>query len=174
MKIDALRVQILDFARAFVDIRLVVETGAFARQFPPADELSDLDLELYARNPQVLLETDNWIENFGSILICLRLPNDGFNPTRLVLFQNGEKVDFALYDANLLQKGFRSQAQERGCIVHLDKDGVTSEWGKLAPLSIEVPDAVTFRAVVDDFWFDSYNLAKTLRRRFMARQNPRQ
>ncbi|PQV64489.1 Streptomycin adenylyltransferase [Abditibacterium utsteinense] len=101
--ISELRVQILDFTRDDENMRLVVETGSFARQTAPApDKFSDLDIEFYARNPQVLLDSQIWIEGFGAVLICLNLENDGFNPTRLALYQSGAKVDFSIYNAQLL------------------------------------------------------------------------
>jgi aminoglycoside 6-adenylyltransferase len=164
MRISEVRSQILDFARCNENIRLVVETGAFAREFPPADELSDLDIEFYALNPRILLESRDWISQFGAILICLELENNGFNPTRLVIYESGAKVDFSIYDAALLEKGFRSPAQNRGCIVHFDCDGWTQNWQQIGPEQIQKPDEKVWRALIDDFWLDFYNQAKYLAR----------
>ena len=44
------------------NVRLVVVTGSFARG--AHDELSDLDIELYVRDPSLLLEETAWYERF--------------------------------------------------------------------------------------------------------------
>jgi aminoglycoside 6-adenylyltransferase len=164
MNIPELRAKILEFALHDDNIRAVIETGAFAREFPPADELSDLDIEFYARTPELLLQSNAWFENFGTMWVFLKLENDGDNPTRLVIYSGGAKVDFTIYDAAKLNDNRLNQAQTRGFIVHIDKDASTKEWRAAPPQIAAKPDLELWHRCRSDFWFECYNWAKYLAR----------
>lgn len=164
MKVLELREKILDFAQRDENVRAVIETGAFARQHPPADELSDLDIELYARQPELLRQSNAWFEAFGPIWVFLSLENDVYNPTRLVIYEGGAKVDFALYDAARLEEKLPSQAQERGFQVRLDKDGLLRDWQVPAATLGVKPAVEVWNQCRTDFWFEAYNLARYLAR----------
>lgn len=164
MNVCGLRAQILDFALQSDNIRAVIETGAFARAFPSADEFSDLDIELYARNPELLLKSNAWFESFGTIWVFLELENEGDNPTRLVIFQGGAKVDFTLYDAAKLNENRLNQAQTRGFVVHIDKDSSTKDWRAAEPKIAAKPNLESWKKCRADFWFECYNWAKYLAR----------
>ena len=164
MNVAELREKILDFAQRDTNIRAVIETGAFARQHPSSDELSDLDIELYARQPDLLRQSNTWFEDFGHIWVFLALENDGYNPTRLVIYAGGAKVDFALYDAVRLEQKLPSQPQQRGFKIHLDKDGLLHDW-QVPALTFGVkPELEVWKQCRADFWFEAYNFAKYLAR----------
>jgi aminoglycoside 6-adenylyltransferase len=66
------------------NIRLVVLTGSVAHEDRAADELSDLDIELYVLNTTPLLDRRDWYHEFGQILVVEELDNPDWHPTRLI------------------------------------------------------------------------------------------
>ena len=70
-------------------------TGSVARG--DHDELSDVDVELYTRDPSDLLSRRDWYQVFGEVLAVEELPNPEWIPTRLVYLVDG-KIDFAIGD----------------------------------------------------------------------------
>lgn len=85
------------------NIRVVLVTGSTARG--ETHPLSDLDVELYGRDPQPLLPDDSWHWRFGRVVAVEALPNPGWHPTRLLYLTGAKKIDFviapvtALHDA---------------------------------------------------------------------------
>ena len=87
--------QVTSWAAGDENIRAVVLTGSSARD--DYDELSDLDLELYLRDPSNLLTRRDWYDQFGEVLAVEELANPGWMPTRLLYLVDG-KIDFAIGD----------------------------------------------------------------------------
>jgi aminoglycoside 6-adenylyltransferase len=91
------RAAMLDRIKSWVEaeenVRVLVVTGSVARE--AADDLSDIDLELYVTDPTPLLESTDWYEAFGDVLVVEALPNTWWHPTRLVNYVGG-KVDFMI------------------------------------------------------------------------------
>jgi len=52
-------------------VRLVVLTGSVAREGHAADELSDLDIELYVLDTPPLLNHRQWYQRFGQVTRCV-------------------------------------------------------------------------------------------------------
>jgi aminoglycoside 6-adenylyltransferase len=93
MNLAAMVGHIESWAEAEANVRVLVVTGSVARE--ASDDLSDLDLELYVRDPTPLLERTQWYEAFGDVLVVEALPNPWWHPTRLVHYVDG-KVDFMI------------------------------------------------------------------------------
>ncbi|MDP9184873.1 MAG: aminoglycoside 6-adenylyltransferase, partial [Actinomycetota bacterium] len=83
-------------------------------------ELSDIDLELYVREPERLLGHDEWYRRFGEVLVVEVLENPEWHPTRLVYYANG-KVDFMIASVDVAAVGV---AFDRPFQVVVDKDGL--------------------------------------------------
>src|SRR3954451_24251533 len=66
------------------NVRLLLVTGSFARR--EHDDLSDLDIELFVRETDPLLEESAWYERFGRGLVTEALENPDRPPTRLVYY----------------------------------------------------------------------------------------
>lgn len=77
------------------NVRALVQTGSLVRADGLADEFSDIDIEIIAREPQLLAVTDGWIGAIGEIITVLHLEAEGDQqwPTRLVIFE-GDKSRF--------------------------------------------------------------------------------
>ena len=103
------------WALADDNIRAVVLTGSIARG--DQDDLSDVDIELYLRDPSDLLNRRDWYNRFGDLLAVEELPNPGWVPTRLLYFVDG-KIDFAIGDL----ASFGASTYSRPFRVLVDKD----------------------------------------------------
>ena len=128
------------------NIRLVVVTGSFARGEEHVDPLSDLDLELYVRDPAPLLERHEWYRPFGEVLAIEALENAGWNPTRLIYYVNG-KIDFMIGSVDALSDGVAYDREHR---VLLDKDGLAGRL-RLERATGSPPSQEEFERCVD--WF---------------------
>lgn len=85
--------EVARWASADENIRMVIITGSVARD--DHDVLSDVDVELFLRDPSGLLEDRSWYATFGEVLAVEELPNPGWKPTRLLYLVDG-KIDFAI------------------------------------------------------------------------------
>jgi aminoglycoside 6-adenylyltransferase len=135
---------VVGWAEGEENIRLVVVTGSFARG--TADELSDLDIELYVRDPSALLDDRDWYRRFGNVLAVEELENPGWIPTRLVYYVDG-KIDFVIGALSVLDRGV---SYKRAYRVFVDKDGLGDRL-RLDRGSESPPTAEDFRRSVD--WF---------------------
>jgi aminoglycoside 6-adenylyltransferase len=153
--------EVVDWARENDNVRLVVVTGSVARG-EGVDALSDLDLELYVREPAELLTDLTWYRRFGDVLAVEELENPGWNPTRLVYYVDG-KIDFMIGALSVLDRGV---SYDRAFTVTLDKDGladrVTLDRGPASP-----PTRDDFRRCVD--WFTA---AALMQARDIVRDEP--
>lgn len=142
---DRALAEILEWATADQNVRAVVVTGSTARGSEQTDRLSDLDVELYVDEPQRLLDSTSWYEQFGTVLVVEALPNPDWHPTRLIYYRGG-KVDFAIAPTAALAEA----TFVRPFRVLLDKDGLTAGLAIIASPS-QPPDADDFLQCVH--WF---------------------
>ncbi len=131
---DAAVVEIVEWAKGDDNIRAVVLTGSGARGSVGADPLSDVDVELYVRDPSMLLERDGWHRRFGQILATESLPNQGWNPTRLLYLVDG-KIDFTIVNVDEAHR----VVPDRVFRVLLDRDGI-AETMSVDPTRLRPPD----------------------------------
>ena len=111
---------IIAWAAGESNVRVIALTGSVARG--DVDALSDLDVELYVRDPDSLLECGTWYEQFGDVLVVEALPNPGAAPSRLVYYAGG-KVDFMVVDVHKM-----ASVRHSGPVrVLLDKDQIGTE-----------------------------------------------
>jgi aminoglycoside 6-adenylyltransferase len=160
------------WAQGQEDIRLAFVLGSRARTDHPADEWSDLDLVLVARDVRPYLERVDWIDNMGKPWLTFLETNNG-TVERRVLFDGGLDVDFAMITLemlhSMLQQGVDAGTADifrRGVRVLLDKDNLLPDPRKLASAwnSPDPPSEAEFLQVVNDFWYHAVWTAKHLRR----------
>lgn len=174
--IDINRSGLLDsiqrWATARDDVRVLVQTGSLVRPDGLADEFSDLDIEVVARDPALLIENDVWIHEIGIPITILHLDaEDGQEwSTRLVIFEGGIKVDFTLAGLRRLEGMSGTHGldplYDRGYRVLLDKDDLTK--GLPAPSFAfpirSFPSEAHFRKRVEEFWFEAFHVPRYLAR----------
>jgi aminoglycoside 6-adenylyltransferase len=137
-------------------IRALVVTGSVAAG--TADEWSDLDIEVFTRNPAALLEDAGWHSRFGEVLVVEALPNPDWYPTRLVYYIDG-KIDFAIAPADAVGR----YDYERPFKVLVDKDGLTTHL-TLAMATGEPPSSETFDECIHWFYAAALMIAKSVAR----------
>lgn len=152
------------------DIRAAILTGSSVEE-GRTDELSDLDIELFSTDSAAYVESDEWMSQIGKVWVYIPERTDDGYPTRLVIFQEGAKVDFTFYPVEVLVDRVHRQtlpaAYERGYRVLLDTDNLASQLPAPAgkwPAS-KPPTQEEFRALVNEFWFEAYHVAKYLSRK---------
>jgi aminoglycoside 6-adenylyltransferase len=153
------------------NIRSIVVVGSQARNDHPADEWSDLDLQVFCNDFQCYLTDTNWLKTFCKVWICLPIQKENQEPELLVVFKGGQKVDFHFCEVAELQRMIKSQtlgvAYQRGYKFLVDKDDSAR---KLPPLSKtylqKIPPSETeFLRVIELFWYEALFNAKMIRRR---------
>jgi len=167
---EALLQNITKWARSRSEIRVVVLTGSRARMDGTADDLSDLDVELFSEPAEILAGSTEWLSEIGTPWVFLPLQTTDGHPARLVIFEGGAKVDFKLYPLDVLRQTVKSgrlpDLYGRGYRVLVDKDGLGALIPKprAQPGRGKKPTQEQFRALVEEFWFEAYHVAKYLRR----------
>ena len=167
---DAILQNIFSWAQANGAIQALVLTGSLARGDGLADPLSDIDIELIADDPNLLMSDSGWVSQIGKLVTVLPL-----NPsteqrwaTRLAIYSGGTKVDYTLAAPARIREMVRQQKldplYERGYRILLDKAALTIELpspsGRVA--TVTLPTNEEFRAVVEEFWFEAAHVPKYL------------
>lgn len=161
------------WAEANDNIRAAIVIGSRARHDHPADEWSDLDILIFARDPRPLWQTD-WLHHIGDPWLSFIEPTaDGEGYERRVLFDPGLDVDLVPIPvaslSEMIAEGFPADVADmiqRGACFLIDKDGFGAQIVALeiAPPAYAPPDEKEFLNLVNDFWFHTVWTAKHLRR----------
>lgn len=171
MKTDFLS-RIINWGSEDDSIRAMILIGSRAQR-EPCDELSDYDISIFTTNIASFTQDKSWIYAIGNIwaMIPQKLyRNDQEFPTRLVIFEGGVKVDFAFFSMELLQDLMKAKELSLdynvGYQVLLDKDSITKNMttAALSNFVIEKPSEEKFCALIEEFWFEAYHVAKYLKR----------
>jgi len=160
------------------EIRAIILTSTRATPDAATDGFSDYDAVIYATDIAPFARSDAWFTAWGPVLVVLRrdwwMPDgqtaDG-NPetfTRLVLYEDGTKIDFGIAPVEALRKECRAAALSDGLDVGyrvlVDKDG---EAASLPPPTYRAhipakPTELHYTTLVNNFWWDSTYVAKHL------------
>lgn len=143
--------------------------GSRARSNHPADEYSDLDVILVARDATTLVDDPSWVAVLGEVGITFveqtLIPGDVRE--RRVLYTDGTDVDFVVVDVDQAQAVAEgaSGVFARGVRVLVDKDGLITPLLDLPPpTSGRSPSEHDFSEAVADFWYHALWTARKLAR----------
>ncbi len=157
---------ILEWSKQNNNILAVIITGSHSRDDNSVDEFSDYDVELIAKDPQSLKDNNDWFHQFGNVIVFEAFDEGQEYPTRLVIYEDGLKVDFTLADekrlSNMKINGLNNLYQ-RGYRVLLDKQGIAD--GLPKPVGFpkkELPTEKEYLDVVNEFWFEADRIPKYL------------
>lgn len=167
---DAILQNIVSWAQRHSAIQALVLTGSLARRDGLADPLSDIDIELIADDPRVLMSDSGWLSEIGWLVTVLPLDPSCEQrwATRLAIYSGGTKVDYTLAGpARLREMASRQELDplyERGYRILLDKAGLAFDLP--APTghapAVPLPSNEAFRAAVEEFWFEAAHVPKYL------------
>jgi aminoglycoside 6-adenylyltransferase len=169
---QALIDRIVALAQSDEDIRAVILEGSLVSG-GAVDELSDYDINIYARDCARYLADDGWMDQIGEVLVYQKeqlLFYEEVVPSRLVVFRDCPRVDFSFWPVSLLSDMVRGQKQyesyRNGYAVLVDRDGLAVQ---LPPpdgggFHISPPSRDSFLQELYDFWFEAYCVAKYLSR----------
>jgi aminoglycoside 6-adenylyltransferase len=166
--------QFVQWADTEANIRAAIIIGSRARDDHPADEWSDLDVLIFANDPDPYWKTSDWLQNIGNLWLTFVEPTpDGRGFERRVLFEGGLDVDFAPNTVaelqGMLDQGFPPDVADivhRGVRIILDKDGLIerTQGIKIDPPTYKHPSEGEFLNLVNDFWYHTVWTGKHLRR----------
>ena len=158
----------VEWAQEREDVRAALLVGSRARMETPADEFSDFDIVVLAREPDPLLDDASWVAELGDPAITFVEPTPiGGLRERRVLYRDGIDVDFAVaptgHVEELLDRG-ASTVVARGVRVLVDKDGLVAPLLDLPRRVSPSPTAEDLREAISDFWYHAVWIARKLRR----------
>lgn len=156
------------------NVRAAIIIGSRARKDHPADEWSDLDIILLARDPAVYWQTKEWLTAVGTPWLSFVEPTpDGRGFERRVLFAPGLDVDFVPSPAaafrQLLEYEIPSDIADmirRGIRFLVDKDNLAALLPAFPhdPVTAQPLSEQEFLNLVHNFWYHTLWTAKHLRR----------
>jgi aminoglycoside 6-adenylyltransferase len=165
--------KIQNWAKTQPGIRVVLLTSSRASEKKNIDQLSDYDVEFYVKDIKPHTEDNKWLSYFGKILIMLpenRILLGIEQPTRLVIYEDGTKVDFTLININILEQIIHLPSLpdwlDNGYRVLLDKDRVTATLSKPSFKAYipKKPTNTEYQDLVNEFWWEIIYVAKNLSR----------
>jgi len=153
------------------NIRALILTGSRASE--KSDPLSDYDLTLFCKDFSSYAKKDVWIHELGKVWVSIEEKmhfKTRIFPTRLVVFEDGINFDFSFFTLDVLNTLIKSEKLldpfYAGYKVLIDKDGITN--GLKAPsldeLKTKKPTKMRFISLIEEFWFEMYQMAKGLKR----------
>ena len=152
-------------------VRALILLGSRAGQ-QTVDAFSDYDLSVFCDADASYTGSESWLTQFGNVLVCVKekvVCKGKTYPSRLVIFEEGVKVDFSFLSIDVLdeitQNSSLSDDYLLGYKILLDKDHRTS--GMVPPqyeLEAIKPSEQEFHEVVKEFWFEIYHVGVYLKR----------
>jgi aminoglycoside 6-adenylyltransferase len=163
--------RLVGWTEADPSIRAVILTSSRTTPDGRADLLSDYDVILVVRDPAAFLADDAWqsrqgppAARWGDEAELLGLGTS----FRGVVYEDGLKIDYTIWPPELVRRVVEQtklpEGLDVGYRVLLDKDGGTAGW--LQPTyRAHIPGRPTeaeYQAVVEEFWWSSTYVAKSL------------
>lgn len=171
---DRLISNFVQWAQSEDNIRLAIMIGSRARIDHPADDWSDLDVLLFARNPEPYWQPTEWLLEIGTPwLTFIETTPDGRGFERRVLFEGGLDVDIVPSRVSdlkaMLDHGIPPDIVDmlrRGVRFLVDKEGfqLQLQSARLELPFYQPPSEGEFLNLVNDFWYHTVWTGKHLRR----------
>ena len=152
-------------------VRALLLTGSRANPDAPVDELSDYDVVVVVPDARAFDADETWFHEYGRPLVSFRdqrVRSGVETRTRLVVYEDGTKVDYQVWPVDLIQTlPTRTRLPpnlDLGYRVLLDRDGLTSHLPQ-PTYAAHIPARPTeteFLALVEEFWWETTYVAKNL------------
>jgi len=172
---DRIIQKLIRLGEQYDEIRAIILTSTRASAAAVPDTFSDYDPVAYTTDIAPFARSDAWFTEFGPVLVVLR--HDWWTPdgqtwdgdpevfTRLVLYEDGSKIDFGIAPVEALRRECRaaalSESFDVGYRVLVDKD---AEAASLRPPTYQAhiparPTELHYATLVNNFWWDSTYVA---------------
>jgi aminoglycoside 6-adenylyltransferase len=174
LNFDDLIERITAWAKAQPDVRAALILGSRARTDHPADEWSDLDVLVFAHQPDQFIQSAEWAKAIAPAWLSFpERTGDGQSWERRTLYAGGLDVDVAVNPVEWLDAiqaeipPVMADIIRRGVRILVDKDGKLRH---ILSLSLpqaslfEKPNEQAFINATSDFWYHTLWSAKHLRR----------
>ncbi len=164
---NAVLKEILNWANSKMNIRAVVMTSSRANPHAAIDIFSDYDIEVIVTRLSDFIKNEKWIFHFGDVLANIKERNSK-SLTQLVLYNDGVRIDFQLYRVSEFNVGAKGSSIPKhwdlGYKILIDKDGITQALPQptYSKHNISQPAQKEFAILVNDFWWDTTYVAKSL------------
>jgi aminoglycoside 6-adenylyltransferase len=148
-------------------VRALVLESLRALEGAPIDDLSDYDVLLVVSDARSFSRDETWLHHFGNILVLFRDQGRMYglrSYNRLVLYEDGTKVDYILWPVALLQRVLSAprlpDLLDHGYQVLVDKDLLACQ---LKPPTYHAyiprrPTAHEYQLLIEEFWWLSLSL----------------
>ncbi|MCI3937223.1 AadS family aminoglycoside 6-adenylyltransferase [Chryseobacterium aahli] len=164
---------IIEWAERNEDVRVLLLTSSLANPLAPVDQFSDLDIEFVFEKNTGYISDKRWTLSFGNPIAMIEEDESCFDnkhAMKMVLYDDGVKVDFKLYSkSKFLKETQQKELPEDwdiGYKILVDKDGITKEM--LKPTHqvsiIKKPSEKEFQSILNDFWWDTTYVVKCIAR----------
>lgn len=152
-------------------VRALILLGSRAGR-QPVDRFSDYDISVFCSSDASYTGSESWLAQFGNVLVCVKekvVCKGKMFPSRLVIFEDGVKVDFSFLSVDTLDQIAQNRSlpddYNHGYNILLDKDQKTSG---IIPPQFKVkaikPSEQEFQELVKEFWFEVYHVGVYLKR----------
>ncbi len=161
---------LVQWAESKVDIRAMLLTSSHTNSFTTVDRFSDYDVILVVTSIKPFLDNEDWLENFGKVLVVYRdpiRPEYGLERfTRVTNYEDGTKIDYTIWPVGLIRRIIEEPKLpadlDIGYAVLLDKDNLTE---KLKPPTYKafipaIPTEKEYQALVEEFFNITIYVAK--------------
>jgi aminoglycoside 6-adenylyltransferase len=163
--------RLIQWADKQAPVRAMLLTSSRANKNAPIDILSDYDVSLYVADASAFTNDDTWLRDFGSVLVLFRDQRDRYGMqehARLVLYEDGLKIDFTITPMDVLRKILEEPRLptylDVGYRVLIDNDGLANK-PQPPTYTAHIPARPTeeeFSGLVEEFWWETTYVAKNL------------
>lgn len=162
---------IIEWARTEKPIRCLLLIGSRASRTGKLDSLSDFDVVLYVDDVEAFVRREEWVEWWAPVFLRYRenrTSEEGKVAGDLVLYADDTKIDYTVQPTATLRRiveaGELPDALDAGYRVLVDKDGLAGTLpeptgGAYVPAP---PTRQEYTALVEEFWWESFYVARNL------------
>lgn len=160
--------RILSWANAEQRVSAVIQTGSFGQKSQLVDKLSDLDLVIIGSGSLDLSTDESWLSKIEEVWVDLNLKTDLGFPTKLVIFSQGQKVDFTFLPDTEIHALFTQKnnpISQPGFVTLLNKSEIDFDQKIISSTKTLLPPTQEeYLSVVKEFWFEVWHVGKYLYR----------
>ena len=162
---------ILKIAKNDSRIKAVYMNGSRTNENVPKDMFQDYDIVYVVEDIRSFIEDKDWINLFGEILYMQYPDENPYYPSDkensygwLMQFVDGTRIDLTVQSANYALQHIHD---DKLCKILLDKENILPRVEKATDRQywVKMPVKEQYRAVCNDFWWCTNNIAKGLWRK---------